>query len=328
MDFPSEPKLCFILGIEQRSGTNFTYRLLREHPSCAGPGPIWEDNVLRHSTLLSDYSHKLYSSWNPRWDVEKKIGGTETLQRYLGNAIENFLRIQLTTDSVNYTDSRQGRTNHNNTKILLTKTPSVEGLHNFFNLFPDAYLILLVRDGRAVVESGVRSFDWDYESAIRKWRVSAEAILSFKEKYESVNNKFIILKYEDLVMDEKTELLKIFDFLGVDPKAFDFNNSRFLGVTGSSELRAQTGSINWQVKEKTADFSPLARISSWDRKKHERFNWIAGQQMTRLGYELTVFNGNKQLIVIRNKFRDFIEFLSLTGKRVIREALQVMRDLA
>lgn len=325
MDYSSKPKICFILGIKQRSGTNFIYRLLREHPSCAGPGPIWEDHLLQHSKILSQYTNILYKSWNPNWEVEKKIGGQETLLRYFGDAIENFLRLQLSEGSVNQPASKQSLTEQGESQILLSKTPNVEGLDNFFDLFPDAYLILIVRDGRAVVESGVRSFNYDYENMMREWRIGAETILDFKEKFENANKKYLILKYEDLVINEKNELLKIFSFLDLDPELFDFDSAKSLGVTGSSELRDQTGSIHWQVTEKKAEFNPLARFSNWDRKKHERFNWIAGQQMTRLGYELAVIRGNKQLYVIRNKLRDLKETLKAIGLRIFRRAVKVIR---
>ena len=52
----TEPKLCFILGIMARSGTNYLFRLLDLHPDCAGPGPIWEDCFVRHSELLETFA--------------------------------------------------------------------------------------------------------------------------------------------------------------------------------------------------------------------------------------------------------------------------------
>lgn len=328
MEFSSKPKICFILGIDQRSGTNFIYRLLREHPSCEGPGPIWEDHLVQHSKILREYTNILYKSWSPEWEVEKKISSQETLLRHFGDAIERFLRLQLTEDPVNQTASIKSLTERDEPIILLTKTPNVKGLDNFFDLFPNAYLILLVRDGRAVVESGVSSFDWNYEDAMSRWRTGAQAILDFKEKHENTNKKFIILKYEDLVVDEKNELLKIFGFLGLDPELFDFDSGQSLGLTGSSVIRNQTGTIHWRVTEKKADFNPLARFSNWDRKKHERFNWIAGHHMTRLGYELEVIRGSKRLYVIRHKFSDLKKTLKAIGLRIVRRVVRVLRYFA
>jgi hypothetical protein len=295
-----KPKICFILGVIERSGTNFLYSLLGGHPSCAAPGPIWEDHFLQHSRTLIEYTSLLYKTWNPTWEVEKKIGGPEKLLREFGDAIEHFLRRQLLTESANNPPPQ----------ILLTKTPSVVGLNNFFDLFPDAYLILLVRDGRAVVESGVRSFDWNYEDAMWKWRAGAQAIINFEERHKKTDKRYVILKYEDLVMNERSELLKLFDFLGVEPALFDFNSTEALGVIGSSESRKQAAAVSWDVTiDKNSNFNPLFRFDNWDSKKRERFSWIAGEQMTRLGYELNPIKGNEPLYSIRHKLRDVKKFL-------------------
>jgi len=261
------------------------------------------------------------------WDVERTIGDQETLLRHFGGAIELFLKLQQTEDPVNQIAFKQSLTKHENPKILLTKTPNVEGLENFFYLFPDAYLILLIRDGRAVVESGVKSFDWNYEDAMWRWRNRAQKILDFKEKYKNINNKFMILKYEDLVIDEKKNLLKIFDFLGIDHELFDFDRAQSLGVTGSSDLRKKAGTIHWKEQNKKRDFNPLLRFSNWDRKKHERFNWIAGQQMTEIGYELNLIKNKRALCIIRNKFFDLKMILRTNSSNIVRKTLKVLKKL-
>ncbi|MCG8351976.1 MAG: sulfotransferase [Chloroflexales bacterium] len=327
MERPSEPKLCFILGILQRSGTNHIYRLLREHPHCAGPEIIREDFFVQHSNILNEYAHILYKTWNPKWEVDKKIGPPETLVRYFGDAIHRFLTLQLTTASVPQLAFEPGLTEGDEPKILLSKTPSVEGLEHFFVLFPEAYLIVIVRDGRAVVESGARSFDWKYEDAMQKWNAGARAILDLKEKYAKSNKKLLIVRYEDLVTDEKGELLKIFDFLGLAPELFDFDAAQSLGITGSSEIRQQTGTVHWQTVEKPKDFNPLTRFSNWDRKKHERFNWIAGRSMSRLGYELDAMSYNKPLAIMRNVFFDLKWIVKTIGFKIAREVVRSARRI-
>lgn len=300
-----EPQLCFILGIRQRSGTNYIYRLLKLHPDCTGPGPIWEDFFVARSKILNKYTNRVYKSWDPTWGVHKKISYPQKmLLRYFGDAISRFLRLQITGYSVNQSDANQEFTEENGPKLLLTKTPSVAGIENFFDLFPDAYLIIIIRDGRAVVESGVRSFEWNYEDAMWRWREGARAILNLKENYQNSNKKFLIVKYEDLLMDEKCELLKIFGFLGLNPEVFDFDLAKSLGVTGSCEVKKHAGVVHWQEAEKGKDFNPLTRFSNWDRKRHERFNWIAESQMSRLGYDIEAISSNRYLSVIRNRFLD------------------------
>ena len=56
---------------------------------------------------------------------------------------------------------------------LVTKTPTVKNLGLFFQLFPTSKLLVLVRDGRSVVESAVRTFDRPYGHAAREWASSS-----------------------------------------------------------------------------------------------------------------------------------------------------------
>ena len=300
----SQIKLCFILGILQRSGTNYLFRLLREHPGCIGPGPIWEDFLVHHSELLKKYANIVYKSWNPKWEVEKKIGPQEILLRFFGDSLKRYLMLQQSRHQVDQPDSNQRNYKENGPKILLTKSPSVVGLEYFFDLFPDDYLIIIIRDGRAVVESGVRSFDWNYENTMRRWTAGAQAIHNLKKKYQNSNKKLLIVKYEDLFMDEKGELLKISAFLGLDPGLFDFERVKSLGVTGSSEIKKYKDTINWQVTEKSKEFNPIQRFSNWDRKKHDRFNWISGQLMTMLGYDIEANSFVGHTYAMRNKLLD------------------------
>lgn len=300
----SQMKLCFILGILQRSGTNYLFRLLREHPDCIGPGPIWEDYLVHHSEMLKKYTNIVYKYWNPKWEVDKKIGPQELFLRFIGDALKRFLVLQQNSDTVDQPVFNQGFNEENGSKVLLTKTPSVVGLEYFFDLFPDDYLIIIIRDGRAVVESGVRSFGWNYENTMRRWTVGAQAIHNLKKKYQSSNKKLLIVKYEDLFMDEKSELLKISAFLGLDPGLFDFERLKSLGVTGSSEIKKREGTIHWQVTEKSKKFNPLLRFSNWNRKKHERFNWISGHYMTMLGYDIEANSFVGHTYAMRNKLLD------------------------
>jgi hypothetical protein len=126
--------------------------------------------------------------------------------RYFGDAIENFLKLQIRQHSVNTTESPQSSINQEFSKILLSKTPNIENIDSFFDFFPDACLIMMVSGGRALVESGVRSFDWSYEDSMWRWRNRAQTIFSFKEKHERLNTEYLLVRYEDLVANEKETL--------------------------------------------------------------------------------------------------------------------------
>ena len=306
MNSTSNTRVCFILGVSQRCGTNYLFRLLQDHPDCVGPGPIMEDHFIQKSNLLRKYADLLYDSWNPQWDVKKILGGQEVLLQGFGDVIQKFIKSQIGKSNANQPELTKPLTNQSTPKILISKTPSAENVDNFFDLFPDAYLILLVRDGRAVVESEVKSFNRTYEGCMRTWRNGAQSIINFRDKYKQLKERYILIKYEDLVANEKEILSKIFNYLDLNPEIYDYQAASSIGVIGSSDLRKSTDAIHWKPVEKTPDFNPLARFSNWNKHRHERFNWIAGEQMEKLGYELNEFSGNQQLYAIKNKLADKI----------------------
>jgi hypothetical protein len=269
LDSPATP--CFILGIAPRSGTNYLYRLLGRHPDCRAPGPIWEDFLLHHADLLACYAARVVGSWDPRWGAAEAVGGEDAVLHELGDGLLRLLGRQLREE-----DDAAGR-------VFLTKTPSVGGLDHFMRLFPAARALVLVRDGRALVESGVRSFGWRYEDAMRRWADAATQIAAFLERHRGLDSPVRLVRYEDLVAAEARTLTEIFGFLGLDPARYDFAGAREMGVTGSSELRS-SGQIHWKTVERRADFDPLRRHAHWPRARHERFVWLAGPQMEALGY--------------------------------------------
>jgi hypothetical protein len=125
-----------------RSGTNFLANLLVIHPDCGSP-KVHEDYLLAQAQHLERYVAGVCSHWKPEWelgqsDVFAALG--DGLLRLLGQGVDR--------------------------RRLVTKTPSVQNLPLVFKLFPQAQLLLLVRDGRAVAESGVKTFrTWTFEKA-------------------------------------------------------------------------------------------------------------------------------------------------------------------
>lgn len=306
----SEPQICFILGIYYRSGTNYVFNMLKEHPECYGEGPLWEDFFLHHSSLLRKYVDNVYRNWNPAWEVDKKVAHPELLLKFFGDAISRFLRLQTM-----FRSAAQVGTGHAAKKaplkIVLAKTPSVEGIEHFFDLFPCSYLVIIIRDGRALVESGVKSFNWNYETAMHQWKKGAKSIGALKNKYKNYHEKMLIIKYEDLFLHEQTELRKIIAFLDLDESVFDFDCLQSLGVIGSSDVKNSGEGIHWNETQKKRDFNPLDRFRHWGSKRHERFNWIAGRQMIELGYELEAVATNKYVSAIKNTVLDCVWILRL-----------------
>ncbi len=285
--FETYPDPIFLLGILPRSGTNFMYDLLCLHPACQG-GPIPEDYLLHHSARLRDYSQAVAGNWFPQWGVDDQEA---VLFQHLGRGLVSFLTSQQNQDSAS-------------PKRLVTKTPGVRHLDKFFTLFPQAHLIILVRDGRAVIESGMRSFDWHFEAMTRSWANAARTILTFDQSRPDNDLNYMIIHYEKLVADTETELRKVFDFLELRTEIYDFEAALNAPVKGSSEARQGDKEVHWKPVKKTKQFNPTQRWSGWSRARHERFNWLAGHYLTQFGYEPQPFKGQQLFWNIWNRGLD------------------------
>ncbi|MEM7410756.1 MAG: glycosyltransferase [Myxococcota bacterium] len=255
---PAKPDapLIFIHGIYPRCGTNLLSRLLRLHPDCSAPRPVWEDHLLSHSAHLDRYARAVSQDWNPAWGDLREIRAD--LLRGLGGGIARFLAERAESPRV------------------VTKTPRVLELARFAELFADARLLIVVRDGRAVVESGSRSFDWFRETATRGWRDGAREIRRFLEAPGSAQGRFQLVRYESLVEDRERTLRSLLDFLDLDPDVFDFEKAETLDVVGSSDLRRRREDrVHWQGVATPENFDPLERFQHWTPGQHRRFNWLA-----------------------------------------------------
>ena len=159
------PPPIFVLGMAPRTGTHFLANLLCLHPECEA-GAIAEDSLLIEAQHLSKYAADMLEQWS-RVDGESKPELADLLQESIGDGLVSFL----------YSAKRKKRESElaklgsdfapdQTPKRLVTKTPSITNIRLFFRLFSRAKLLILVRDGRAVVESSSRSFGGDAETLI------------------------------------------------------------------------------------------------------------------------------------------------------------------
>src|SRR6185312_10261965 len=93
-----------------------------------------------------------------------EIEADKLLTEELGKGLLNFLRR-----AGGNTNEVQERDHGNEAKYLITKTPNIKNIKNFFKLFPNEKLLILVRDGRDAVESNYLPFRYSREKAIREW---------------------------------------------------------------------------------------------------------------------------------------------------------------
>ena len=320
-------KPIFILGIMPRSGTNFLNNLLLIHPDCEYPGIVWEDYYLAGADLLKDYSERVYNRWNPGWkeQVETMVGPNPLLKLF-GDSLISYMELQYAQRKNLSADDHSFMVNEDHKKRLVSATPSVENLHLFFDLFPDARLIIIVRDGRAVVESGIKTFGWDYEEAMRRWSNNARVILDCI-KMNPGENKMLVVRYEDLYIDLKKEMEKILHFLNLPVDQYDFHRAQNLGVMGSSQIRNKENKTDWVSREKTKDFNPLKRYAHWSRALHERFNWLSGSSLKELGYTAQYGNESNYLWNLQNQIIDILYALEIKSKPSLLSTSKLLRKL-
>ncbi|MDP9022179.1 MAG: sulfotransferase [Actinomycetota bacterium] len=257
----------FIHGILPRSGTNFLWDLLLVHPDCApAVEPVREDLFLEHCHHLTAFIADVQAAWDPMWG-EFSAELPRRLHAALGEGLLSFLR-------------------YDRDRRLVTKSPSVRHLDRFFDFFPTARLLVLVRDGRSVTQSCMDTFGWPFERAARAWVDAAAEIDRFRDARPDPTDQWRLVRYEDLVDDLDRQLPELLRFLGLDLATYDLDAARALPVRGSSAFFGRgRSSVHWDPVDKDSRFAPTQRWHHWNRDQLERFAWIAGTHLRSFGYD-------------------------------------------
>ncbi len=276
----------FILGMLQRTGTNHLWDLFGLHPDIEQLRPVFEDHLVRWTPHLVAYVDDVSRGWSPEWDVPDSE--RTDLKRSLGIGVQSWLA-------------------GHSTKRIVTKMPSVEQAINYLDFFPDSPLVLIIRDGRSVCESGVTSFGWSYERAFRRWRQSADIVLELQEQHRD-NPLFSVVRYEDIVERPTEVMRRLCATSGLDVETFPFDQIEALPVRGSSSLATVGGSeIHWTPVERSETFDPRERWRSWDEHQHRRFAAVAGPAQEALGYSLEPVSGKDSLSQRASDLRDLAD---------------------
>jgi len=261
----------FLIGIHRRSGTNFLADAIRLMPEFALPLPIAEDYLLEFAPLLRQYAVQTAETQyrkrfpNAPADYDRCL---TSLHRHLGDGLIRFLGQYLPPG-----------------KRLLTKTPDPWNLDDFFLFFPEALLIVLVRDGRDCVESSKWAFPGHrYSYWITTWAQNARRILAFFQQLPRERaGQVIYTRYEDLLA-QREEMERVITFLGNDPGRFPWDQLGTLPVRGSTFYRGNRQDLHWQPVEKGKDFQPVGRWQRWPWWVRWEFRRIAEREFEALGY--------------------------------------------
>lgn len=272
----------FIHGILSRSGTNYLARALGCHADLSpSPRSVWEFPHLRKSDPLLAYVESMAASPNlPRLEVSD-------LLPFLGEAWLAYASDGLPSG-----------------RRLLVKEPSVVRLERFFAFFPRACLLLLIRDGRDVACSSMRTrfaaprgVAWRSPATYRRllrspvaelaerWRDASRTIRAFLDEGGANGRRVRVVRFEDLVTRPEEEIGRILTFLDLAPDGYDWQAFARLGVRGSSFVDNAGAGLDWSGNGPIPEgFDPIGRWRAWSERRIRAFRRVAGGELDHWGY--------------------------------------------
>jgi len=274
----------FIIGITGRSGTHYLKQLLKKHPEIENNILKREDHFVSELNYLEQYVKNISYYWK-RKDKEHEDNIIRNLKIGLGNGI---------LSSVN---------KHNGENYYLLNTPYTHNIDLFPEYFPNKKLIIITRNAKDLVESGVRSNFWNYEEGLELWNRSAKRIIEFQKN----NNPFIV-KYEELFTDTNSKLIEICNYLNINTEDYPFEKLEDIPIQGSSDAKNKNDKWVYKNKNKSADFKPLSRSENWSLVRRWRFNWKCEKNSEILNYKTELINF-KLFYYLINIFLDMVLFI-------------------
>ncbi len=245
-------KPLFLLAPMNRSGTKFFKSLLLGHRQIS-QGFSLEDYSMAYSHHLLEYSRNASKHWGRT--PEDKGPQRERL-------IEKFSQCLLDFFSEGAEE----------TGYMLLTTPRPWGVENVFTFFPNAKLLLLVRDGKDCVTSAKRSFGGPLRLWASEWSRGVQTILSFAERFRGEQHDcWDFVSFEELVCNKRSNVEKVLEFLGLSNDEFDESVFDDCSIYGSGWHGGVSSSVPM-----TKDFNPIGRHNSWSLTQRLTFRWHAG----------------------------------------------------
>ena len=258
-----------VVGVTQRSGTNHLHQLLGLHPDVAAPRTILEDYLTAGTAEIAAGVRAIASRYVPDW-IPPHEAEAQLLTR-VGDALLDWLAADA---GLGPDDPRR----------LLTKTPGAYGVRGLAALAPGAHLVLLVRDGRDVVASGMRGLGWRFTEGVDTWLAGAREFLRLTGRPLPPGVQVRTVRHEDVVADPVAQVTDLLTWLGLDPDRWDADAARTLPVVGSSFHTGGAEQVHWTPLDRPADFDPRGRADAWPAELHARFVLRAATELRAFGY--------------------------------------------
>ena len=247
-----------------RSGSTFTSELLRLHTNItAYPNKLWEVPFLECTGDILEFQKNFFRGYNQNIN---KIGENDFLPLF-GSAFIAYLHSFVPK-----------------TQRILIKRPIVDFLNYFPSVFPYENLLLLIRDGRDVVSSTIKTWsDLKFSEVCERWEKSTKQSLAFHEQNSNNVCGYMMIKYEHIISDPLKFVKTACECFGLDQRKYPFEKINDILVYGSSSHKRE-GKVSWEPIAKPNNFKTIGHWQEWSEDKKQTFKEIAGKTLMAAGY--------------------------------------------
>ena len=261
------PPAILLHGVMPRSGTVFVGELIRLHPRIhAYANDLWELPFLE----LSGEMHVLQRHFFDRFRYNADKMSELDLLTLFGGALMGYLHSFVPPG-----------------KRLMMKVPEAKGLAYFSRVFPHETALLLMRDGRDVVSSSLKTWPRKrFSHVASEWDRNARLMLEYEAAHHNDSLKPVtlgIFRYEDILAEPDAFIRDLCKRSDLPVDEYPFHAIDSIPSRGSSSTRKR-GQVTWQPRDKKPDYSPTGHWRSWTRRDLNRFYKIAGETLNAAGY--------------------------------------------
>ena len=269
-------QVVYIVSPTQRSGTNFLSHVMGKHPDLVFPEKKkFSDEHCLYSYVndIKKYCLSTVATWG-KWTESEDHTLVSQVKKLMANTGEGILKYFSE-------DLQEGQ-------MLLLKTPDSGNVEDFFHLFPNSKVVVLMRDGRDTVESFLKSWGGSesFKKMTSRWSNRVDQIdrLLERAKHSGFEKQVHVLDYNNLNEDTPGELKKVFEFLELNQDNYPWGELADTPVLGSSNYRGGEENVHWKPIAKDSGFKPAGKWNDWNKSKKNLFKRIAGKQLQNHGF--------------------------------------------
>jgi len=254
-DSPLRDRMIFLVGA-RRSGTNWLQRVVAAHPDVAS---IPSETYLFSrgiAPLRERFHHGVQSSPGTGFLFMDKPELLDALRNFCDRALSPYLAAAPSASR------------------LAERTPEhVTSLDLIGDIYPDAYVVHIVRDGRDVARSLLNqkwaSAPKNIEEAAEEWRSCVESAEAGSRKL----SRYRVIRYEELLRDPTRQVADLYEWLGV----------------AKTPALVEAGIVESEIPYNVDPGAPALSSGKWrgsfSSQDIDTFMRIAGDALRRLGYE-------------------------------------------